>query len=92
MASQPYPVTLIGELTIPPGRWKWLIKWFLAIPHFFILVFLWVAFIFVWIIAFFAIVFTGRFPRGLFDFNVGVLRWNWRVEFYTYWALGTGHR
>ena len=89
MADKTYPVTLTGELTIPPGRWKWLIKWLLAIPHLVIIAFLLVAFIVVWIIAFFAIVFTGRSPRGLFDFNVGVLRWMWRVDFYTYWALGT---
>lgn len=89
MASQTYPVTLTGELTVPPGRWKWLIKILLVIPHILVFLLLWPAFIIVWIIAFFAIVFTGRFPRGLFDFNVGVLRWSWRVEFYTYWALGT---
>ena len=89
MAGQTYPVTLIGELTVPPGRWKWLIKIVLVIPHFLVFILLWPAFIIVWLIAFFAIVFTGRFPRGLFDFNVGVLRWAWRVEFYTYWALGT---
>ncbi|MBM4448479.1 MAG: DUF4389 domain-containing protein [Chloroflexi bacterium] len=89
MAGQTYPVTLTGGLSIPPARGWWLIKWLLAIPHFIMLVFLWIAFIIVWILAFFAILFTGRFPRGLFDFNVGVLRWSWRVGFYSYQALGT---
>jgi hypothetical protein len=89
MANQPYPVTLIGELTIPPARGWWLIKIILLIPHIIILPFLWAAFIIVWIIAFFAILFTTKFPRSLFDFNVGVLRWTWRVGFYSYEALGT---
>ena len=89
MATQTYPVTLIGELTIPPARGWWLIKIVLVIPHIIVLAFLSVAFIIVWIIAFFAILFTGRFPRGLFDFNVGVLRWTWRVGFYSYEALAT---
>jgi len=61
----------------------------LALPHYIILVFLWVAFIVVTVIAFFAILFTAKYPRGLFDFNVGVLRWTWRVGFYSYEALGT---
>jgi len=89
MASQTYPVTITGELSMPPDRGWWLIKWLLAIPHYIILAFLSIAFVVVWIIAFFNILFTGKFPRGLFDFNVGVLRWMWRVGFYSYEALGT---
>ncbi len=90
MTGQMYPVTLTGELTMPPGRWKWLIKIILLVPHILVLLlFLLPAFIIVWIIAFFAIAFTGRYPRGLFDFNVGVLRWTWRVGFYGYEALAT---
>jgi hypothetical protein len=87
--SEKNPVTLKGELSHPPGRALWLIKWLILVPHIFILVFLWIAFVFVTLIAFFAILFTGRYPKGLFDFNVGVLRWTWRVGFYGYQALAT---
>jgi hypothetical protein len=88
-ASRAYPVTLTGELTIPPSRGWWLLKWLLAIPHFIVLYFLGIAFIVVWVISWFAILFTAKYPKGLFDFNVGVLRWSWRVGFYSYSALGT---
>jgi hypothetical protein len=87
--NQAYPVTLKGELTDPPARGWWLLKWLLGIPHYICLIGLWIAFIVVCIISFFAIVFTGKHPRGLFDFKVGVLRWSWRVGFYSYEALGT---
>ena len=84
-----YPVSIRGELTQPPSQGWWLLKWLLGIPHFIILAFLWVAFAVVCIIAFFAILFTGKYPKGLFEFNTGVLRWTWRVAFYSYSVLGT---
>ncbi|MDI3213937.1 DUF4389 domain-containing protein [Arthrobacter sp. AL12] len=84
-----YPARLSGYLDPNLSRWKWLVKWFLAIPHFIVLFFLWFAFGVVTIVAWFAILFTGRYPRSLFNFNVGVIRWSWRVAFYSYGALGT---
>jgi hypothetical protein len=85
----PYPVVVEGEFDERLSRWLWLVKWLLAIPHFLILIFLWIAFVVLTIVAGFAILFTERYPRGIFDFNLGVLRWTWRVSFYSYSALGT---
>lgn len=89
MSVATYPVHV--DATLEPGmsRWLWLVKWLLAIPHFVVLFFLGVAFVVASVIAFFAILFTGRYPPSLFEFNVGVLRWTWRVSYYTYGALGT---
>jgi hypothetical protein len=64
------------------NRWLPLVKWLLAIPHYIVLCFLWVGVFFVSIVAWFAILFTGRYPRGLFDYVVGVMRWNNRVTVY----------
>jgi hypothetical protein len=76
---------LDGEL----NRGLWLVKWLLLIPHLIVLTLLWLAFTVLTVVAFFAILFTGRYPRPIFEFNLGVLRWTWRVWFYGYFALGT---
>jgi hypothetical protein len=89
VVERAYPARLDGDLQPDLSRWLWLVKWILVIPHAIVLVFLWIAFVVLSAVAFFAILFTGRYPRGIFDFNLGVLRWSWRVGFYSYSALGT---
>jgi hypothetical protein len=83
------PVRLTGHLDPGLSRWLWLVKWLLAIPHFIVLALLWVVFVVLTFVAFVSIAITGRYPRGLFDLNVGILRWTWRVQFYATGALGT---
>ena len=76
------------EVKTDLNRWYPLFKWLLAIPHYIVLAFLAVGAFFAVIFAWFAILFTGRYPRGLFDFVVGVGRWQLRVDAYA-WLLVT---
>lgn len=89
IAASAYPVDVRAELDEPLSRWLWIVKWFLAIPHAIVLAFLWIGFGVLTVVAFFAILITGRYPRTLFDFNVGVLRWSWRVGYYAWAAIAT---
>ena len=77
--AYPYP-----DAAVDLNRWLPLVKWFLAIPHYIVLIFLDIAAFFVVIVAWFAILFTGRYPRSLFDFVEGVIRWHNRVVGYAF--------
>jgi hypothetical protein len=89
MSLSTYPVRVDAHLDPGLNRWLWLLKWLLVVPHYVILVFLWVGFTLSSMVALFAILFTGRYPRRIFNYNVGVMRWSWRVTYYAYGALGT---
>ncbi len=71
------------------SRWLWLVKWLLVIPHVIVLAFLLPAFFVLTVYAGVKIFLEGVYPRRVFDFNVGVMRWTWRVAYYSYSALGT---
>jgi hypothetical protein len=77
-----YPVTYEVDYPDRLSRWLIFVKWLLLVPHYIVLLALWIAALVGYIIAFFAILFTQQFPRGLFDFLVGVDRWTYRVVAY----------
>ena len=84
-----YPLQLEADLDPQLSRGLWLVKWLLIIPHLVVLFVLWIGLGVSTVVSFFAILVTGRFPRPLFNYNLGVLRWSWRVAYYAYGALGT---
>jgi uncharacterized protein DUF4389 len=75
-------VKVEAVLDEPLSRWLWLVKPILLLPHHFALIVLWILFLIASVIAFFAILVTERYPRTLFNFTEGVLRWTWRVAYY----------
>lgn len=88
-AAPAFPLRVEGTPDPTPSRALWIVKWLLLIPHYIVLTLLWIGVVVVSVVAFFAILFTGRYPRTLFDFTVGVLRWDWRVTYYGYGVLAT---
>ncbi|NMH91836.1 DUF4389 domain-containing protein [Pseudonocardia bannensis] len=88
-AGWAYPARVEARLDEPLSRWLWLVKGLLLIPHLIVLAVLWSVFVVLTLVAAVSIVATERYPRPIFDINVGVLRWTWRVAYYGYWALGT---
>ena len=89
IATNPFPIRVEAHVEPALSRWLWLVKWVLLIPHYLVLALLWVSFIVTSLAAMVAIVATRRYPHRLFEWNVGVLRWTWRVTYYGFGANGT---
>ncbi|MFD3697524.1 DUF4389 domain-containing protein [Streptomyces sp. NPDC058646] len=89
LATPSHPLSVEAAPDPRLTRWMWLVKWILAIPHYIVLFFLQIGFLLLSVGAFFCILVTGRYPRPLFDFNVGVIRWSTRVNYYSSAVLAT---
>jgi hypothetical protein len=87
--SPVYPLRLDGKLDPTTSRWLWIVKGLLVFPQVVVMIFLWFCSGLTLVVVFFAILFTGRYPAGLFRYNVGVMRWSWRVSFYSSGAYAT---
>lgn len=88
-ASVAYPVELVGEYQERVNRFLWLIKWILLIPHFVVLWFLSIPTIFTTPLSWLAVIIMGRYPSFLWAYHAGLLRWSWRINFYSYQAGNT---
>jgi hypothetical protein len=84
-----YPLRVEARRDETLSRWLWLVKWALLIPHYLVLAILWVGFVVLTLAAYLAVLFTGRYPSAIRAYNLGVLRWSWRVNYYGYQTLGT---
>ncbi|MFG1605213.1 DUF4389 domain-containing protein [Actinoplanes sp. NPDC049265] len=84
-----YPLRVEARRDESPSRWLWLVKWFLLIPHYVVLLVLYLGLVVLTLVAYLAVLFTGRYPPAIAAYNLGVLRWSWRVGYYGYQALGT---
>ena len=76
-----YPVRVEAHRDETLSRWLWLVKWFLLIPHYFVLAVLWTGLVVLTVAVYLAVLFTGRYPASIRAYNTGVLRWSWRVGY-----------
>ncbi|MFC7530088.1 DUF4389 domain-containing protein [Actinoplanes sp. GCM10030250] len=84
-----YPLRVEARRDESLSRWLWLVKWLLLIPHYVTLLVLWIGLVVLTLVAYLAVLITGRYPAPIRAYNLGVLRWTWRVGYYGYPVLGT---